>query len=408
MSLYREDIRTINNNDVVSPGHRAINRQEPRFAPVRITDLNSIVPMVQMSSEQFLPTAVNSTELPLPPEVIKMIPKLVSDLTSGKSIIDFGQGTTVKVSQFADKMLDQVSMTNIGDFQKPLTDVLVLCGTVNAQSIHGGHLNSKIPFVNRMKLWFAGTKARAISNINSVRGQIDAITKELVKKDADLIKNVATMEELYVMNMQEYYALIAHIKAGEQVMITKQRDLDQFIQQNVGTKDPLVGLEVSNRRDYLTSLDKKVYDLRVVSLACLDTAPMIRSEQRSSTRSIEKFRSVINMAIPLWKKQAALMISSLENQRAASLGKTIDDTTNQMVINNANAVAKNTTDTARLNERGVLDVATMEHVNEVLINSITETLQIAEEGKQYRANATVRFEELKQSLNLNVVGRGAS
>jgi uncharacterized protein YaaN involved in tellurite resistance len=337
-----------------------------------------------------------------------MIPKLVAELSSGKSILGFGQGATTKISQFADKMLDQVSMSNIGDFQKPLTDVLVLCGTVNAQSVHSGKLNSSIPLFNRVKLWFAGTKARAISNINSVREQINDITKELVKKDADLVKNVSVMEDMYIMNMQEYYAIIAHIKAIEQVIARRKIELDQFIQQNTGSKDPLVGLEVSNRQDFLVSLDKKMYDLRVISLACIETAPMIRSEQRSSTRSIEKFRSVISMAIPLWKKQAALMVSSLENQRAAALGKQIDDTTNQMVRNNANAVAKNSVDTARLNERGVLDVETMEHVNEVLINSINETLQIAEEGKQYRANAAVKFEELKQTLNLNVVQKGLS
>ena len=378
------------------------------FSPVRITDIQMDVPKTQMATAQFMPTVVSSEELPLPPEVTQMIPKLVAELSSGKSILGFGQGATTKISQFADKMLDQVSMSNIGDFQKPLTDVLVLCGTVNAQSVHSGKLNSSIPLFNRVKLWFAGTKARAISNINSVREQINDITKELVKKDADLVKNVSVMEDMYIMNMQEYYAIIAHIKAIEQVIARRKIELDQFIQQNTGSKDPLVGLEVSNRQDFLVSLDKKMYDLRVISLACIETAPMIRSEQRSSTRSIEKFRSVISMAIPLWKKQAALMVSSLENQRAAALGKQIDDTTNQMVRNNANAVAKNSVDTARLNERGVLDVETMEHVNEVLINSINETLQIAEEGKQYRANAAVKFEELKQTLNLNVVQKGLS
>lgn len=378
------------------------------FSPVRITDIQMDVPKIQMATAQFMPTVVSSEELPLPPEVTQMIPKLVAELSSGKSILGFGQGATTKISQFADKMLDQVSMSNIGDFQKPLTDVLVLCGTVNAQSVHSGKLNSSIPLFNRVKLWFAGTKARAISNINSVREQINDITKELVKKDADLVKNVSVMEDMYIMNMQEYYAIIAHIKAIEQVIARRKIELDQFIQQNTGSKDPLVGLEVSNRQDFLVSLDKKMYDLRVISLACIETAPMIRSEQRSSTRSIEKFRSVISMAIPLWKKQAALMVSSLENQRAAALGKQIDDTTNQMVRNNANAVAKNSVDTARLNERGVLDVETMEHVNEVLINSINETLQIAEEGKQYRANAAVKFEELKQTLNLNVVQKGLS
>lgn len=375
------------------------------FKPVSVLSPTAVVPNKLPNSETFLPTAVNPNELPLPPEVARMIPALVADLNKGTSIIDFGEGATVKVSQFADKMLDQVAMTNIGDFQKPLTDVLVLCSTVNAQSIRSGALNSKIPFFNKLKLWFSTTKVKAISNINSVRDQIDDITKELIKKEADLRKNIDTMEDMYMLNMQEYYALIAHIKALEQVQAEKQTDLDRFVAQNQSTTDPLVALEISNRQDYLDSVDKKIYDLKAISLACLQTAPMIRNEQKSSSRSIEKFRSVRSMAIPLWKKQATLMVSSLENAKSASLGKQIDDTTNAMVISNSNAVAQNVVDTARLNERGVLDVATLEHANNTLIESIKDVIQIQEEGKQYRASASIKFEELKQSLNQNVVQR---
>jgi uncharacterized protein YaaN involved in tellurite resistance len=307
-------------------------------------------------------------------------------------------------------MLDQVSMMNIGDFQKPLTDILVLCGTVNSQSISSGYMNSKIPFMNRAKLWFAGTKARAVSNINSVRGQIDDIVKDLIKNEGDCRKNIQTMEEMYLLNMQEYYSIMAHIEAIEYVMAQRNAELVSFTkeyEQSAG-KDPLIALEIQNKYDDINEMDKKLYDLRVISLACLDTAPMIRNEQRSSTRSIEKFRNVRVMAIPMWKKQSMLLISSLGNARAAQLGNTLDNATNNMAKANANQVAANTVATAKLGERGVLDVETMEHVNKVLTDSINEMLTIADEGRAYRANAAVRFEELKQSLNQNVVMKGMS
>ena len=378
------------------------------FKPTRAADVQAVVPQVTISSEKFLPTVVEEGEIPLPKEAAQMIPKLVAELTGKKSVIDFGEGATVRVSQFADKMLDHVSMMNIGEFQKPLTDILVLCNSVNSQSIISGKLNSRIPFLNRLTMMFSSVKTRALSNINSVRGQIEDITKELVKREGDLHKNIDIMEEMYLLNMQEYYSLMAHIKAVEQVMVLKKAELDQFQRQNEGSKDPIVGLEVSNRTDFLTALDKKLYDLRAISLLCLDTAPMIRNEQRSSKNSIDKFRSIRSMAIPAWKKQAALMISSLENSRAASLGKKISDTTNQMVKDNADAVSKNTIDTARLGERGVLDLDTMEHVNKVLIDTVNETMKIGEDGSKYRSTAGIRMEELKQSLNLNVVRKGAA
>lgn len=387
------------------------NQMSNVFQPVKIKTVKEVVPDIKsIDSVAFMPTVVKAGKLPLPPAVAAMIPQLIKELNSSKSIIDFGEGATVKVSQFADKMLDQVSMMNIGDFQKPLTDILVLCGTVNSQSISSGYMNSRIPFMNRAKLWFAGTKARAVSNINSVRGQIDDITKDLIKNEGDLRKNIQSMEEMYLLNMQEYYAIMAHIEAIEYVMGQRNIELVAFTEeykQSAG-KDPLVALEIQNKYDDINEMDKKLYDLRVISLACLDTAPMIRNEQRSSTRSIEKFRNVRVMAIPMWKKQAMLMISSLGNARAAQLGNTIDDTTNNMAKTNADQVAANTVATAKLGERGVLDVETMEHVNDVLTKSINEMLQIADEGRAYRANAAIRFEELKQSLNQNVVSKGMS
>lgn len=383
------------------------------FQPVRVAEVKPKISFAAAAvgeSEKFLPTAVKPGQMPMPPEAKAMVPKLVSELSRTTSVLDYGETTTVKITAFADKMLNQVTVMNIGDFQKPLTDVMILCKTTNAQSIQSGRLNSKMPFFNRMRLWFSNTRTRAISNITSVRDQIDGITKELVKKENDLRTNIQTMEEMYVLNMQEYYALQAHIEALEQVIKMKTNELETFIldYNSAPTKDPVVALEIQNRRDLLDAMDKKLYDLRAISMACLETAPMIRNEQKSSTRSIEKFRSVRSMAIPLWKKQAALMLSSLENAKAASLGKTIDDTTNAMVKSNATQVAQNAVNTARLGQRGVLDVETMEHVNNELIKSIEDMLKIEEEGKQYRANAATKFEELKASLNQNVVARGLS
>jgi uncharacterized protein YaaN involved in tellurite resistance len=79
-----------------------------------------------------------------------------------------------------------------------------------------------------------------------------------------------------------------------------------------------------------------------------------------------------------------------------------------MVKGNADSVAANTVNTAKLNERGVLDVETLEYATKVLTDSVQEMLQIADEGRQYRESAVVKFDELKQTLNLNVVNKGLS
>ena len=63
---------------------------------------------------------------------------------------------------------------------------------------------------------------------------------------------------------------------------------------------------------------------------------------------------------------------------------------------------QNTLDTARENERGIVDVETIEEVNAKLIETVQEVLKIQQEGRSQRQNAEkelVRIEEnLKQTL----------
>lgn len=74
------------------------------FQPVKVAGVKPVVPDVQnMVATNFMPAVVKPGHLSLPPEAAQMIPKLVSELSSGKSVINYGEGTTVKISQFAEE-----------------------------------------------------------------------------------------------------------------------------------------------------------------------------------------------------------------------------------------------------------------------------------------------------------------
>ena len=76
--------------------------------------------------------------------------------------------------------------------------------------------------------------------------------------------------------------------------------------------------------------------------------------------------------------------------------------TNELLTKNAENLKTATVETARQMERGVVDVETLEHTNELLISTIDEVVQIQEEGTQKRETAEaalMRMEnELKQKL----------
>ena len=84
----------------------------------------------------------------------------------------------------------------------------------------------------------------------------------------------------------------------------------------------------------------------------------------------------------------------------------VSDATNDLLRRNAEMLKQNSIDTAKANERGIVDIETVKKVNEDLISTLEETLRIQAEGRQKRQAAErelVTIEgRLKDALLKNV------
>ena len=78
----------------------------------------------------------------------------------------------------------------------------------------------------------------------------------------------------------------------------------------------------------------------------------------------------------------------LSRQREViELQRAVSDATNDLLKRNAEMLKQNSIDTAKANERGIVDIDTVKKVNEDLISTIEETLRIQHEGRQKRQAA---------------------
>ena len=55
-------------------------------------------------------------------------------------------------------------------------------------------------------------------------------------------------------------------------------------------------------------------------------------------------------------------------------------------------------DTAKANQRSVIDIETLEHVQNTLIKTVSDVIQIQKEGIQKREEASIRIRTLQSSL----------
>mgnify|MGYP006367566327 FL=1 len=110
-------------------------------------------------------------------------------------------------------------------------------------------------------------------------------------------------------------------------------------------------------------------------------------------------------AIPLWKNQVAIALALLRQKSAVDAQNQVAKTTNDLLLKNSEMLKVNTIETAKANERGLVDIETLKKTQDNLISALEETIRIQEEGRIKRQQAQQELismeEDLKQKL-LNI------
>ena len=160
--------------------------------------------------------------------------------------------------------------------------------------------------------------------------------------------------------------------------------------------------EVNDLVQFTDRLEKRTHDLKLSRQITIQSAPQIRLIQNTNQALVEKIQSSILTAIPLWKNQIAIALTLLRQRNAVEAQKLVSETTNDLMLKNSELLRTNTIETAKENERGLVDIETLKKTQEDLISTIEETLTIQAEGREKRQQAEkemiVMEEEMKQKL----------
>jgi len=162
--------------------------------------------------------------------------------------------------------------------------------------------------------------------------------------------------------------------------------------------DPMAVQVVADFESSVQRFEKKVHDLKVSKTIAIQTAPQIRLIQNNDKALIDRVQSSIYNTIPLWKSQMVIALGLGAQQEVLRLQRSVNDTTNELLRRNAELLHQNSIETARENERAIVDIETVREVNDKLINTIEDTLRIQQEGRAKRAAAEQELVQIEGRL----------
>lgn len=361
--------------------------------------------ILTMSNEQqYLPAITGelieslglvATDLPAIQELADKI-----QIGAPATIADFGQNASTNSITLADELLTQVRSSDLDGAGDKLNEVVSIARKLNAGPLT--NRRSKLPFIGQFIDKIMLKTADMAGKLDTAKNQINTLMAELETTQQGLSARNNVLDQMFGVVKQEHYNLGLYIAAGK-IKLQEMQEVAASLQATAGNDQAKVQ-ELADLHDMISKLDKRCGDLGALRQSALQSLPMIRMVQTNNQMLVDKYHTIKAVTVPAWQRQLSLRIALNEQQNAVALSKSIDDTTNQLLLDNAKLLRDNSINTAKANQRLVIDVDTLASVQSTLIDTVQEVQNIQRQGIENRKKAEKQIEDLRNGLIANMKG----
>ena len=361
------------------------------------------VPTLANTSGDALAPASDAAEVPaklddsmLTEEEKKMVESFSQQINVRDTamVLQYGAGAQKKMADFSDTALESVRTKDLGEVGGLLSDAVTELRSFDATEEKG-----LFGFFKKGANKIESLRAR----YDKAEANVDKIVKALQCHQMTLMKDAATLDKMYELNLTYFKELTMYILAGkkrlEEVRSGELEELRKKAEQSGTAEDAQAYNDLVN---LCNRFEKKIHDLELTRMVSVQMGPQTRLLQNNDTLMIEKIQSSLVNTIPLWKSQMVLALGLEHSRQATAAQSAVTEMTNELLKKNADTLKMGTIATAKEAERSIVDIETLQHTNQQLIESLDEVARIQQEGAAKRREAEAqlgRIEgELKQKL----------
>lgn len=334
----------------------------------------------------------------LTPEELRQVEAFTNqiDISNTAAVMNYGVGTQKKLADFSEKALSNVRTKDLGEVGNMISSLVTELKSFNVDEQDRGIIG------------FFKKKANSLTAIKSKYAKVETnvvnIKNELEKHQVTLMKDSAMLDQMYQMNLTYFKELTMYILAGKKkLQEVRENELVQLQTKAAASGLPEDAQAAKDMAAKCDSFEKKIHDLELTRTISMQTAPQIRMVQNSDNLMAEKIQSTIVNTIPLWKNQMVIAMGIQHATQAAQAQREVSDMTNELLKKNADALKTATIESAKESERGIVDIETLKHTNEMLISTMDEVLTIQREGKEKRLAAQNELVQIENQLKAKLL-----
>jgi uncharacterized protein YaaN involved in tellurite resistance len=318
------------------------------------------------------------------------------DIQNSTQMLQYGAAAQKKMLGFSESALANVRTKDMDEIGSMIGNLVSQLRGFNADEESKGFLGIFKKNTNKLQQFKI--------KYDSVEKNVDKIVDSLEGHKMVLLKDVAMLDEMYKANLGYYKELTMYILAGRQKLAEAlETELPALQAKAHQTGKPEDAQAANDFGERCNRFDQKLHDLELTRNICIQMGPQVRLVQANDSVMIEKIQSSIVNTIPLWKNQMVLSLGLAHSAQAIQAQRAVTDITNDLLRKNADILKTSTIEAAKESERGIVDIETLKHTNQSLIETLDSVLQIQQEGRQKRRDAEHELAKIESELKTKLL-----
>ena len=246
---------------------------------------------------------------------------------------------------------------------------------------------------------------KLLDKYSTMGNDVDKIYVQLKQYEAEIQQSNSKLETMYNANIGYYKQLLKYIMAGEQACTELDGYIEEYRQKVQDNPDSgTAAMDLQTLEQTRSILEQRVMDLKIAENVAMQTVPMLKTMQFSNVNLVRKIDSAFIITLPIFKQSLAQAVM-LKRQKVIADGmKALDDTTNKMLLKNAENTVNQSKMIAQMANGNSIQIETLEKTWQTIVTGIEETKAIQDEARERRKQDSVRLQQLKEDYKKKMNG----
>ena len=298
-------------------------------------------------------------------------------------------GNSTSAQEKSNQILDAISVSDTGEAEKKILDIIDVTKTFSANTIRAGKPTLFKRVFNR--------GVQAVENqrqkYHTVSERVQAIAQDLQSESNEISKCNDVLQEMKRINQEDYHATALRIAAGTLALNTM---IDQAAA--IGEDGRVLGHSYQTSQ-ILHGLEKRLHDLQLTQVHRTQLAPQYEMLINNNNQLIDKYTSVGSLMIPAWRNGITMALTIQRAERSANVLNTLTEATQEYMLTNSRMLKESNIKVARLAQRSVIDVSTLQTIQQDLEEGIRGVLAEQRSGAERRTAEVRQLRDLQTNIN---------